>query len=232
MGKAGFVGTVFSQEMKRPCAALAIKNKDLGMTRSQVAVLGQLQAVCVLQASVRAGDKSFSRQVVLTVPGRAERFSMGSKHPTRPEWGCSPAGAAAPWSTRQDSGRRCTGAGLTPGLPMQPARRGLLGQPFLPVSPLSPAEYCARPHTARPQVAARPRPHLMLIGVCYSAEAASARKAMRTKHIRGNNPISFLLTIDDLLRKGNFYTFLAKVPHIDLYISTSCRHFFFVTFFV
>lgn len=143
--------------------------EDLWTMRSQVALLGQLQAVCVLHASVRAGDKSFSRQMVLTVPGTAERFPMGSKHPTRPEWGCGPAGPATPRSTRQDSGRRCTGAGLTPGLRMQPARRGLPGRPFLPVSPSSPAEYCACPHTAHPQVAASARPHVMLIGGCYSA---------------------------------------------------------------
>lgn len=169
MGKAGFVGTVSSHEMKKLCAAFATKNEDLWIMRSQVALLGQLQAVCVLQASVRAGDKSFSRQMVLTVPGTAERFPMGSKHPTQPEWGCGPAGPATPWSTREDSGRRCTGAGLTPGLRMQPARHGLPGPPFLPVSLSSPADHCARPQPARPQVAASARPHVMLIGVCYSA---------------------------------------------------------------
>lgn len=104
MGKAGFVGTVSSHETKKLCVAFATKNEDLWIMRSQVALLGQLQAVCVLQASVRAGDKSFSRQMVLTVPGTAERFPMGSKHPTRPEWGCGPAGPATPRSTREDWG--------------------------------------------------------------------------------------------------------------------------------
>lgn len=170
MGKAGFVGTVSSYEMKKLCASFATKNEDFWMMRSQVALLGQLQAVCVLQASVRAGDKSFSRQMVLTFPGTAEHFPMGSKHPTRPEWGCGPAGPATLRSTRQDSGRRCTGAGITPGLRMQPARRGLPGQPFLPAScPRRPLRNTVHAHTARPQVAASARPHVMLIGVCYSA---------------------------------------------------------------
>lgn len=163
------MGTVSSHEMRKLCVAFATKNEDLWIMRSQVALLGQLQAECALQASVRAGDQSSSRQMALTVPGTAERFPMGSKHPTRPEWGCGAAGPATPRGTREDSGRRCTGAGLTPGLPMQPARRGLPGRPFLPASPSSPADHCACPHTALSQVAASARPHVMLIGVCYSA---------------------------------------------------------------
>lgn len=53
---------------------------------------------------------------------------------------------------------------------------------------------------------------------------ALSRKAMRTKYITENSEFHFLMKY--LLKKDNFYIFLAKLSHIDLYIcEDSFRHF-------
>lgn len=163
------MGTVSSHETKKLCVAFATKNEDLWIMRSQVALLGQLQAVCVLQASVRAGDKSFSRQMVLTVPGMAERFPMGSKHPTRPEGAAAQLARlhrGAPARTGEASLHR---SGAHTGSPNAACKAGPPGAAIPACVPVVPCRPLRTPTTCPPTGGSERRPHVMLIGVCYSA---------------------------------------------------------------